>query len=172
MSSYCGFLENAIRKWADRWHQSPRTSLAYQTALTKPPDGKSLSTFQPAPKKTPGPRTRPQLNPTQQPQAKSTFSKRTISTLYRIITGHAFVGAYTQRFYPQHTPEQIACTCGEPVQTIELVLRDSPRYNEAHRRHLTANGRPRNVSQLFSHPKRVQLLLRFLEETDAWLSRG
>jgi hypothetical protein len=36
--------------------------------------------------------------------AKRTRYPRVLtSTLYRIITGHAFVGAYTQRFYPRHT---------------------------------------------------------------------
>ncbi|KAH9954194.1 hypothetical protein BC827DRAFT_1101602, partial [Russula dissimulans] len=81
--------------------------------------------------------------------------------------GHAFVGAYTQRFFPQHTPDQIACQCGEAIQTIEHVIRDCPRYNDARRKYLTANGRLRNIPQLFSHPKRVHSLLHFLEETGA-----
>ncbi|KAI0278808.1 hypothetical protein BC826DRAFT_912259, partial [Russula brevipes] len=81
--------------------------------------------------------------------------------------GHAFSGAYTQRFFPNHTPEQIACQCGEPIQTIEHILMVCPLYNEARRKHLTVGGRPRNLSQLFNHPKRVQALLRFLEETGA-----
>ena len=55
-----------------------------------------------------------------EPPAK--FSRLTHSTFYRFITGHAFTGEYTQRFFPQHTPEQIACQCGEPLQTIEHVL--------------------------------------------------
>jgi hypothetical protein len=46
--------------------------------------------------------------------------------LYRLITGHAFIGAYTQHFFDQHTPEQIACTCGELVQTVEHILLDCP----------------------------------------------
>jgi hypothetical protein len=28
--------DTAIAKWAERWHQAPRTSLAYRTALTAP----------------------------------------------------------------------------------------------------------------------------------------
>jgi hypothetical protein len=35
----------AIDKWAERWHQAPCTLLAYQTALTKPLDGKLHPTF-------------------------------------------------------------------------------------------------------------------------------
>jgi hypothetical protein len=35
----------AIAAWATKWHQSPHTSKAYQTALTTPPDGKPHHTF-------------------------------------------------------------------------------------------------------------------------------
>jgi ribonuclease HI len=158
----------AIDNWAERWHQAPRTSLAYQTALTKPPDGNPHPTFIHAKaQRSPGGRRRASRDPTQHRTAESRFSRHTTSTLYRIITGHAFTGAYTQRFHPQHTPSQIACQCGEPIQTVEHVLRDCPRYTAARRKHLTANGRLRNLSQMFSHPKRVHSLLRFLEETGA-----
>ena len=37
--------EEAINTWAERWYQSPRSSLAYKTALTKPPDGRTHPTF-------------------------------------------------------------------------------------------------------------------------------
>jgi hypothetical protein len=83
----------AIAAWAERWHQSPHTSKAYQTALMLPPDGKPH--------------------------------------IYRFITGHAFTGEYTQRFFPQHTPEQIACQCGEPLQTVEHVLFQCPQFTAA-----------------------------------------
>jgi hypothetical protein len=140
--------EAAITAWAERWHQAPRSSLAYQTALTKPPDGRPHPTFL-----------------VRQDTVK--FSRLTLCTLYRVITGHAFVGSYTQRFFPQHTPEQVACPCGEPVQTVEHVLLDCPIHTAARCKHLTANGRPRNLPQLFNHPKRVTTLLRFMEETGA-----
>ena len=35
----------AVTAWAKHWDQSPRTSLAYQTALTGPPDGRPYPTF-------------------------------------------------------------------------------------------------------------------------------
>ena len=87
--------------------------------------------------------------------------------MYRIITGHAFIGAYTQRFFPQHTQEQVACICGEPIQTVEHVLLVCPLYTATLHTHLTASSHPRNLPQLFNHPKRVTALLRFLEETGA-----
>ncbi|KAI0281923.1 hypothetical protein BC826DRAFT_314279 [Russula brevipes] len=94
------------------------------------------------------------------------FSRATICTMYRIITGHAFVGAYTQRVYPNHTPEQIACPCSEPIQTIEHVLMACPLYNDACRKYLAVNGRLRNIQQLFNHPKRVQVVLSFLSRLE------
>ncbi|KAF8480401.1 hypothetical protein DFH94DRAFT_742599 [Russula ochroleuca] len=59
---------------------------------------------------------------------KDKFSRLTRSTFYRVVTGHAFIGEYTRRFYPRHTREQIACPCGEPIETVEHVLLHCPRY--------------------------------------------
>jgi hypothetical protein len=101
----------AIATWLERWHEVPRSSLAYQTALTKPPDGRPHPTFL-----------------VRQEAVK--FSRLTI-------------------------------------QTIEHILLVCPLYTATHRKHLTANSRPRNLSQLFNHPERVTPLLRFLEETRA-----
>ncbi len=88
--------EEAITTWATWWHQAPHTSLVYRTALTKPLDGQAHPVFHIG-------------------QNPAKFSWKTFCTLYQIITGHAFIGSYTQRFHLQHTPEQIACSCGEPV---------------------------------------------------------
>ena len=145
-----------MAEWAAQWHQSPHTSKVYQTALTLPPDGKTHHTFHLA---------RPTNTPDGRPQAK--FSRLTHTTFYRFITGHAFTGEYTQRFFPQHTPEQIACQCGEPLQTVEHVLFRCPLFTAARRRHLTVRGRPRSFPQLLENKERVQTLLRFLEETRA-----
>jgi hypothetical protein len=127
-------------------HRTPHNSLVYRTVLTKPPDGRAH------------PILRTGWNAVK-------FSRKTLCTLYRIITGHAFIGSYTQGSYSQHTPEQIACPCGEPVQTVEHVLLDCPLHIAARRKHLTANGRPRNLPQLFDHPECITSTLRFLEET-------
>jgi hypothetical protein len=146
----------AIATWAEKWHQSPHTSKVYQMTLTMPPDGKPHHTFHIA---------HPHGTPEENPPAK--FSRLTHSTLYRFITGHTFMGEYTQRFFTQHTPEQITCQCGEPLQTIEHVLLQCPLFTAACRRHLTVSGRPRSLPQLLENPKRVESLLRFLEEMRA-----
>ena len=138
--------EEVIATWAERWHQNPRTSLSYSTALSKPPDGKAHPTLL-------------------SKKESAEFSRLTLCTMYRIITRHAFIGSYTQRFYPDHTPDQIACPCGERIQSVEHVLLGCPLLNVARHKHLTARGRPQNLPQLFDHPKRVIALLRFLEET-------
>jgi hypothetical protein len=158
--------QQAIQTWTERWHQAPRTSFAYQTALTKPPDGRPHPTFK-ATQGRPSKRQTGDATPPNQIPKAAKFTRSTISTMYRVITGHAFTGAYTQRFYPDHSPEQIACPCGEPIQTIEHVLTVCPQYSEARCKHLTVGGRTRNISQMFNNPKRVQAVLRFLEETGA-----
>ena len=112
-----------VSTWAERWHQMPCTSLAYKTALTRPPDGRPHPVFLAG-----------------QEAAKS--SRKTLCTLYRVITGHAFIGAYTQWFYPQHTQEQIACPCSEPVQTVEHVLLECPLHTATRCEHLTVSGHP------------------------------
>jgi hypothetical protein len=115
--------EAAIATWANHWHDSLRDSLAYRTALTKPPDRRTHPTF------------KPDYNTVK-------FSRKTSCTLYRLATGHAFTGSYTQRFYNLHTLDQIACPCGKLVQTIEHLLLTCPLYTAACHKHLTANGRP------------------------------
>jgi hypothetical protein len=74
---------------------------------------------------------------------------------YRFVTGHAFVEEYTQRCFPQHTPEQVACPCGAAVQTVEHMLLRCPIHTTARLKHLTMFGRPNNLSQLFANPKRA-----------------
>jgi hypothetical protein len=153
--------DKAIAAWAESWHLAPRTSLAYRTALRAPPDGRAHHTFH------------PERLMNKQPERVQgekkfvKFSRLTHSTFYRFITGHAFTGEYTQRFYPLHTQDQLACPCGEPIQTIEHVLLHCPRHSDARQNFLTAHGRPRTLPQLFDKPEHVLETLRFLEETGA-----
>jgi hypothetical protein len=159
--------QTAIATLEDRYYNGPRTSFAYQTALREPPNGKAHHAFKTTP--TPAREHRaPEPNEhNRDAEPRDKFSRSVYSTLFRFITGHAFVGEYTQRFYPPHTPSQIDCPCGEPLQTVEHVLLHCPLYTAARRRHLTANGRPRTLPQIFANAKRVQEVLRFLEETGA-----
>ena len=97
------------------------------------------------------------------------YSHLTLCTMYQMITGHTFIGKYTQCFYPKHTPAQITCPCSKPVQTVEHVLLVCPLHNATHQKHLTASGCPWNLMQLFNHPKHVHLLLCFLKETGIYV---
>ena len=143
--------------------------MAYRTALVGPPDGRTHHTFQPRATQDAkrGANTQTQNTQNARNKVKVKFTRLTHTTLYRFITGHAFTGEYTRRFYPPHTPKQVACPCGKTVQTIKHVLMECPLYTAARRKHLTANGRPRSLPQLFAQHERVQSLLCFLEETGA-----
>ena len=153
--------DNATAAWAERWHLAPRTSLAYRTALRAPPDGRAHHTFHPERSIN----KRPEQIRGEKKLVK--FSRLTHATFYRFVTGHAFTGEYTQRFYPLYTQDQLACQCGEPLQTVEHVLLHCPLHADARRKHLAAHGQPRTLPQLFDKPERVLEILRFLEETGA-----
>ena len=89
-------------KWAERWHQNPRTSMAYKTALAEPPDGRTHHTFQPRATQDVKQRDNTPTSHTQhtRDKVKVKFTRLTHTMLYRFITGHAFTGEFTQRFYP------------------------------------------------------------------------
>jgi len=108
--------EEAINNWAECWHQNHHTLLAYHTALTKLLDSRPHPTFQHGRAQRKAGARCPSQHPTLNQEAKSGFSCRMICTLYRIITGHTFTGEYAQHFCPQHTPDQVACPCGEWTQ--------------------------------------------------------
>ena len=157
----------AIAMWEERYYSGPRTTMAYKTALRNPPNGKAHHAFntKPIPK---GKQKGAEPEHTREQERKAKFLRLTHSTLLRFITGHAFIGEYTKRFYPPpHTQEQITCPCGEPLQTIKHVLIECTLYTATRRRHLTANGWPRTLPQLFANSKRIDEVLRFLEETGA-----
>ena len=158
----------ATATWGDRFYQAPRLGLSYKTALLAPPDGGPHPTFQPPPPPTKDATTAPTDNATPHEEPKKVkFSCITYATFYHVITGHTFVGEYTQRFYPEHTPAQIACPCGRPVQTVEHVLLECPIYAAARCKHLMTRGRPQTLPQLFENRARVLDTLCFLEETGA-----
>jgi hypothetical protein len=158
----------AIREWEDRWYANPRTSLAYRTACTKPPDGKLHPILRIQQK---GWMDKPFRSKRKGQLHTAKVSRSTTSTLFRFITGHAFTGEYTARFLGkklQPLPEDlVACPCGELPQTVEHVLLDCPIHNTARRKHLSARGGVRSLDQLFNKPLLSVGTLRFLEETQA-----
>jgi hypothetical protein len=91
------------------------------------------------------------------------------STLTRLITGHAFTGAYRIKFrhknLPPATEEEVACACGAVPEDTEHVLLHCPLTHEQRLRHLSTDGLPDSLRKLFDSPGRCLGLLRFLEET-------
>lgn len=161
--------EAAVAKWADRYYQAPRTSSAYQSLLTEPPDGKPhyATLARPPTRRESATLLSNATHPQAPPKLEAKFSRRTYTTFYRLITGHAFTGEYTRRFLPQHTPEQVACPCGEPVQTVEHVLLHCPLHETPRHKHITASGRPHTLAQILKNPTQVSGVLSFLEESGA-----
>ena len=142
--------------------------MAYRTALCNPPDVKAHHTFNVTPPMARRGYEEPDHNRNDGNQeTKAKFSRQTHSTLLCFITGHAFTREYTKQFYPPHMQDQIACPCDTPLQTVEHVLTECPQYTAACHRHLTANGQPQTLLQLFANSKHVQETLRFLEEMGA-----
>jgi hypothetical protein len=156
----------AISKWEERWHANRRTSLAYRTACTKPPDGKLHPILHIQQK---GWMDKPFHSKRKGQLHKAKVSRSTTSTLFTFITGHAFTGEYVARFLGkklQPLPEELAaCPCGELPQTVEHVLLDRPIHNVARLKHLNARGRVRSLDQLFNKPLLSVGTLQFLEKS-------
>ena len=135
----------ATRAWEERWHENPRTSLAYHTACTKPPDGRIHPILRIQQK---GWEDKPFRSRRKGTLHRAKVSRATTSNLFRFITGHAFTGGYTARFLGKKLPgplpeELVACPCGELPQTVEHVLLGSPIHDTARRKHLITCGRTR-----------------------------
>jgi len=149
----------AIGAWEKRYQESPRLSQSYNSALVNPPDGRVHAILRIASK---GLR-----------RKGHTYSHRVPrdiqSTLIRLITGHAFTGAYRIKFQrknlPPATEGEVACACGAVPEDTEHVLLHCPLTHEQRLRHLSSDGLPDSLRKLFDSPKRCLGLLRFLEET-------
>ncbi|KAI0274261.1 hypothetical protein BGY98DRAFT_935991 [Russula aff. rugulosa BPL654] len=81
-----------------------------------------------------------------------------------------FYRGVTQRFFPLHTPDQVACQCGEPIQTVEHVIMHCP-YSQTRASNLTQRPHTKPQTTLET-PKRVQMLLRFIERRGPAINRG
>jgi hypothetical protein len=96
----------ALQDWEQQFYDSPRLSQVYDSTLTSPPDGRPHAILRIA---SVGIRVRGQKHVHRVPRDIQ-------STLFRLITGHAFTGAYCLKFkhpnLPPATEEEIACACG------------------------------------------------------------
>ena len=164
----CKMKVAAVKEWMQQWHQAPHESLIYCTALTELPNGRVHPSFNITRTKVANSHfPNPAASQDADNQVKAKFSCSTYSTFYCLTTGHAFIGSFTQCFFPHHTPKQVACQCSEPVQMVEHMLLHCPQYTPLHQRHLTANGCLHGISCLFMQQKLIKGLLCFLEETGA-----
>src|SRR6266446_1000561 len=149
----------AVSAWGQQYYESPRRSQAYDSALTSPPDGRAHLILRIA---STGVRIKGQVY-------SQRISREIQSTLTRLITGHAFTGAYRLRFKhknrPPATEEEIACACGAVPEDTEHVLLLCPLTHDQRLRHLSEDGVPDTLRKLFDSPKHCIGLLRFLAET-------
>ena len=149
----------AIEAWEQRYWENPRQSQAYNSALVTPPDGQAHIILRIA---STGLRKKGHIYSHQ-------VSREIQSTLMRLITGHAFIGAYRLKFKRNNLPpageEEVACACGTLPEDTEHVLLHCPITHEQRQRHLSSNGLPDSLRKIFDSPRRCMGLLRFLEET-------
>ena len=149
----------ALQAWEQRFYNTPHSSQAYDSALTSPPDGR--------------PHTILRIASTGIQSKRNKYvhhvPRDIQSTLFRLITGHAFTGAYRLRFkhlnLPPATEEEVACACGAVPEDTEHVLLHCPLTHHHRRRHLFATGPIDSLRKVFDHPVRCLGLLRFLEAT-------
>jgi len=149
----------AVSAWERQYYDNPRRSQAYDSALTTPPDGRMHLILRIA---STGVQAKGQV-------FSQRVSREIQSTLTRLITGHAFTGAYHLMFkhknLPLATEEEIACVCGAVPEDTEHVLLHCPLTHEQRLRHLSEDGAPDSLRKLFDSPKHCIGLLRFLAET-------
>lgn len=150
----------AIEAWEQRFQDNLRQSQAYNSALVTPPDGRAHTILRIA---STGIRSKGRTLSHHTPRAVQ-------STLTRLITGHAFIGAYRLRFrgknLPPATEEEVACACGAVPEDTEHVLLHCPLTHDQRLRHLSMDGLPPDsLRKLFDSPERCLGLLQFLDET-------
>jgi hypothetical protein len=151
----------ALQAWEKRFYDTHHTSQAYDSTLTSPPDGRPHTILRIA---------------STGIRVKGTKYVHHIprdiqSTLFRLITGHAFTGAYRLKFkrsnLPPATEEEVACACGAVPEDTEHVLLHCPLTHHHRRHHLFADGPIDSLRKVFDHPMRCLGLLRFLEASRA-----
>jgi hypothetical protein len=80
------------------------------------------------------------------------------STLFHLITGHAFTGAYRLKFKRPNLPpameEEVACACGAVPKDTEHVLLHCLLTHHHRCRLLFTNGPIDSLRKVFDHPMR------------------
>jgi hypothetical protein len=131
----------AIDAWGVRWQDSDRRSQSY-VALPHPPNGKLPPAI----------------------QGIKRGSRAAVSTLFRLITGHAFIGSYTARFRPD---EPVDCPCGAPLQTVQHVITTCPLFAAASLEILAPIDRDYSLPILLGSARGGDAVLQFLKATQA-----
>jgi hypothetical protein len=134
-----------IDAWGARWQDSDRRSQSY-VALPQPPTGK--------------------LPPAIQGIKGGGRATGDVSTLFRLITGHAFIGSYTARFRPD-ADEPVDCPCGTPLQTVQHVLTACPLFAAARLEILAPIDQDYSLPTLPGSARGGGAVLQFLKTTQA-----
>ncbi|QRV77343.1 RNA-directed DNA polymerase from transposon BS [Ceratobasidium sp. AG-Ba] len=85
--------------------------------------------------------------------------------LTQVLTGHAFIGEYYERFVPD---EISSCPCGEHPQTRQHILLDCPNYADFRHLFTTERGDLLSLPEILGTPKGIDKLISFLEHTNAF----
>ena len=131
----------AIEAWGMRWQDSDRRSQSYVT-LPQPPNGKLPPAI----------------------QGIKGGGRAAVSTLFRLITGHAFIGSYAARFRPD---DPVDCPCGSPLQTVQHVISDCPLFAAARLQFLAPIDRDYSLPILLGSARGGDAVLQFLKATQA-----
>lgn len=109
------------------------------------------------------------LPPTLKPRQHFTHTPQEVyGRLIQCRTGHGFFGEYYATFVPT---EPIMCSCGEPRQTREHILRDCPLFarQRIHLRHVSYNI---ILNEILGTEKGIKALAKFIEESSAFKKVG
>ncbi|KAI0252259.1 hypothetical protein BJV78DRAFT_1124909, partial [Lactifluus subvellereus] len=88
--------------------------------------------------------------------------------LIRLITGHAFIGSYTARFWPD---QPVSYPCGAPLQTGERVIASCPLYATARQEHLHPIDHDYTLPKLLGILRGGDAMLKFLKEMQACIGK-